>query len=175
MVAARVFRSKYPSIVDLVIPVIECAVPKDHSFSWVALAEVGKSAYGGEFTVRDIFGQIPKFIDRLAALHSLGVVHGDARLPNILYCTPGVWKWIDMRRTSGSLSTQNFVDDWESLVKSILHRFSVDCTTLPDSFQQHINHICVFKESSKTVEINADELQALTLALSTTCNRSKRR
>ena len=62
--------------------------------------------------------QFMSIIGALRRLHRLGVVHGDARLPNIVYCGAQGWLWIDMN-VPFVISSSGFFLDWWCLLKDI--------------------------------------------------------
>ncbi len=99
----------------------------DRLYAWAVLGEVGQRV--SELT--HLHGQIQAIVQALYALHRLGVVHGDARLPNIVHCGGSGWKWIDLRYFRATVGT--FVNDWLSLSRSISSRFGVDLSCITES------------------------------------------
>ena len=174
--------ARHSELSELVIPATGFGKLNDGSAAWLVLAEVGQSAYSTDRIPNAHFEsrmrkQIDAIFDQLAALHSLGIAHGDARLPNILYCRSGsgdrsgVWKWIDMRRPAGKLWSKYFSEDWLSLSQSIVHRFVSSRCALSEELAYIARHVSDFDESTERVHIDEEALARLKFGISTICTR----
>ena len=120
-------RQDIPTIDKNIVAIHEFGESDDGTCAWAVLGEVGQRI--SEFAHLHL--QIPAIIQALYALHGVGVVHGDARLPNIVFCGRSGWKWIDLRHSRATVGT--FVKDWLSLLSSISSRFGVDLSCITES------------------------------------------
>ena len=120
-------RKDIPTLDKTIVAINEFGETDDGSCAWAVLGEVGQRI--SEF--KHLHNQIPAIIQALYDLHGLGIVHGDARLPNIVYCGSDGWKWIDLRHSRANVGT--FVKDWLSLLSSISSRFGVDLSCITES------------------------------------------
>ncbi len=99
----------------------------DRSCAWAVLGEVGRRVS----ELAQVHLHISAIIQALYDLHGLGVVHGDARLSNIVFCGRSGWKWTGLRRWRATVV--NFVKDWLSLLSSISSQFGVDLSCITES------------------------------------------
>ena len=107
-------REKQPTISSVVVQYVQFHADDAEQNSFALLAVVGQDTR----KFANLPAQFMPIIGALRRLHRLGVVHGDARLPNIVYCGARGWMWIDMN-VPFHLSSSGFLSDWWCLLKDI--------------------------------------------------------
>ena len=109
--------------------------------------------------------QILTILGALDALHRIGVIHGDPRLPNLLV-VDGSLTWIDLRRANARASPVLRRLDWIELIRSIVK--SMIRRTLPSGIDSLCNLVCVPTCSDlldEEVTTNPKNLRALAYAI----------
>jgi hypothetical protein len=121
-------RGRIPAIDNLIVPVCAFNESDDRLSAWAMLGRVGQRLI--EFSKPS--EHVSAIVQALFKLHALGIAHGDARLPNIVYCGRDGWLWIDLRH-SARTSVSGFVADWKSLLSSLGRTFDVDASCISQS------------------------------------------
>ena len=129
------------------MPYLRFDVDDSESNAWALLSIVGL----GYREFRDLRAQLMPIFRALVRLHTLGVVHGDARLPNIVYCAAQGWMWIDMDAPFVMLSTKFFAD-WFCLLNDIQRVMPpIDFSSISES---DLSALYMFDDNHAMVTIN---------------------
>ncbi len=140
------------------VPLIKFDADATEQNARVLLGVVGKRV--ADF--RDLRSQLLLILQALWRLHRLGVVHGDARLPNIVYCGGRGWMWIDLRvpfRATRDL----LVGDWTTLLDSITRAmFGMDFRSVSEA---DVQALYTFDATGAMCGVDEAAYQALELRL----------
>ena len=142
---------QHPGIVSVVVPYLRFQFDDSESNAWALLSIVGQ----GFREFADLRAQLMPIFRALVRLHTLGVVHGDARLPNIVYCAAQGWMWIDMD-VPFVVSSTRFFADWYCLLNDI-QRVKIPSVPLIDFSsiaESALSALYVFDDLGTFVTIN---------------------